>query len=59
LKARHPEIPWRRVAAIGNVLGHDYESVAHDILWHVVHNELPALEKVCRQDLARQEDTEH
>jgi len=36
LKARHPEIPWPKVAAIGNVLRHDYEHVAHDVLRHLV-----------------------
>ena len=53
LKARHPEIPWPKVAGIGNVLRHDYEHVAHDVLWHVVHDDLPPLEKVCREELAR------
>jgi uncharacterized protein with HEPN domain len=53
LKARHPEIPWPKVAGIGNVLRHDYEHVAHDLLWHVVQDDLPALEKVCREELAR------
>src|SRR5215475_3213371 len=43
LKARHPEIPWPKVAGIGNVLRHDYEHVAHDVLWHVVHD-VPPLE---------------
>lgn len=28
LKARHPEIPWSKVAGIGNVLRHEYERVA-------------------------------
>ena len=27
LKARHPSIPWPKVAGIGNVLRHDYEHV--------------------------------
>ena len=53
LKARHPEIPWPKVAGIGNVLRHDYEHVAHDVLWHVVRDDLPLLEKVCREELAR------
>ena len=53
LKARHPEIPWPKVAGIGNVLRHDYEHVAHDVLWHVVRDDLPPLEKVCREELAR------
>jgi uncharacterized protein with HEPN domain len=25
LKTRHPEIPWTKVAGIGNVLRHEYE----------------------------------
>jgi len=58
LKARHPEIPWRKVAGIGNVLRHDYENVAYDILWHVVQNDLPALETACREELAREQDEE-
>ena len=28
LKARHANIPWPKVAGIGNVLRHDYEQVA-------------------------------
>ncbi len=51
LKARHPEIPWRKVAGIGNVLRHEYQRTAYDILWHVVRDELPPLEKVCRAEL--------
>jgi uncharacterized protein with HEPN domain len=52
MKSRHPEIPWPKVAGIGNVLRHEYEDVAHDVLWHVVQDDLPALEKVCRDELA-------
>jgi uncharacterized protein with HEPN domain len=52
LKARHPEIPWPKVAGIGNVLRHEYEDMAHDVLWHVVHDDLPTLEKACREELA-------
>ncbi|MGH7838122.1 MAG: HepT-like ribonuclease domain-containing protein, partial [Candidatus Binataceae bacterium] len=51
LKARHPGIPWSKVAGIGNVLRHDYEHVAHDVLWHVVRDDLPSLETVCREEL--------
>jgi uncharacterized protein with HEPN domain len=29
LKARHPEIPWPKVAGIGNVLRHEYQGVAY------------------------------
>ena len=51
LKARHPEIPWSKVAGIGNVLRHEYERVAYDVLWRVVRDDLPLLEKACREAL--------
>ena len=54
LKARHPKIPWPKVAGIGNVLRHDYEHVAHDVLWRLVCDDLPRLEKVCREELAHE-----
>jgi uncharacterized protein with HEPN domain len=52
LKARHPLIPWRKIAGIGNVLRHEYERIAPDIIWRVATQELAALEKVCRDELA-------
>ncbi len=52
LKARHPDIPWRKVAGIGNVLRHDYESISAPIMWKLVREDLPVLERVCRDELA-------
>jgi uncharacterized protein with HEPN domain len=55
LKARHPEIPRSKVAGIGNVLRREYERVAYDVLWRVVHDDLPPLEKACREELASEQ----
>jgi len=52
LKARHPTVPWRKVAGIGNVLRHEYEHLAYDVLWRVVADELPAPGAICRAELA-------
>ena len=43
LKERHPEIPWRQVANIGNILRHGYEIVDHDIVWNAATRELAPL----------------
>jgi uncharacterized protein with HEPN domain len=48
LKTRHQGIPWRRVAGIGNVLRHDYQAISGPIMWSLVHDDLPALDTVCR-----------
>ncbi len=52
LKARHPQIPWAKIAGIGNVLRHDYERIAPAILWKVASEDLAPVEGICRQELA-------
>lgn len=51
LKQRHADIPWRKVAGIGNILRHDYERVAPDMLWKLVRDDLGGLEAACRVEL--------
>jgi len=53
LKARHPEIPWAKVAGIGNVLRHDYERIAPDVIWKLATIDLPILDATCQDELAR------
>jgi uncharacterized protein with HEPN domain len=43
LKATRPEIPWRSVAGIGNVLRHEYHAISEKVIWDVVQGDLPAL----------------
>ena len=45
LKARHPEIPWRQVADIGNILRHEYQRVDTRIIWKAVKGDLPPLKE--------------
>jgi uncharacterized protein with HEPN domain len=33
LKARHPQIPWRQMAAAGNFYRHEYEDVLPERVW--------------------------
>jgi uncharacterized protein with HEPN domain len=51
-KARYPEIPWRNVADIGNVLRHAYRHVAPPVMWRLLQVHLPPLERACRVELA-------
>lgn len=45
LKATYPEIPWREIAAIGNVFRHDYDEIEPLLVWDVVRNHLPPLKR--------------
>lgn len=43
LKAEAPQIPWRQVAAVGNILRHDYGGVRDSRIWSIVVDDLPTL----------------
>ncbi len=53
LKAAEPDVPWREIAGIGNVLRHDYGGVRPDILWGVRTHRLAALKAAVQRIVAR------
>jgi uncharacterized protein with HEPN domain len=40
-KASAPEIPWQQIAAIGNLLRHEYQRVEASLIWNIVVEHLP------------------
>ena len=51
MKANHPEVPWRRVADIGNVLRHAYRSLDPQIVWEVATQHVSPLRAAVGQML--------
>jgi uncharacterized protein with HEPN domain len=51
-KARHPQMPWREMAAAGNVYRHNYEDVLPRRVWKTLHQDLPPLRSIIEQELA-------
>ena len=43
LKATRPEIHWPSVAAIGNVLRHEYHTISDRVVWNAVQQDFPPL----------------
>lgn len=47
-KAAAPEIPWRDVVGIGNILRHGYDIIDERRIWDVVQNDLAPLTAALR-----------
>ncbi|MFH1058547.1 MAG: DUF86 domain-containing protein [Pseudomonadota bacterium] len=54
LKEAHPQIPWRRVAGLRDVLIHEYFGVDLAMVWAVIQRDLPALKQTVTAMLASQ-----
>ena len=42
-RADHPQIPWRAIAGLRDVLIHQYEGVNLQQVWNIVEKDLPGL----------------
>ena len=45
IKQDYPDVPWKQISGFRNILVHDYLGVDLDVIWSVVEQELPDLEK--------------
>jgi uncharacterized protein with HEPN domain len=52
LKAKAPSVPWREVAAIGNVLRHAYHRVDEEVIYTIVTRQIGEIERAVRLFLA-------
>lgn len=40
---KHPEIEWRKIIALRNIVVHEYFGIDLDIIWDLVENKIPEL----------------
>jgi uncharacterized protein with HEPN domain len=42
-RSEHPEIPWRRMVGLRNILTHRYYAIDHVQIWTIIHDVLPSV----------------
>lgn len=46
IRAKHPEIPWRKMAGLRDVLIHNYMGVDLSTVWELTQKDLPKVKKL-------------
>jgi uncharacterized protein with HEPN domain len=47
-RASHPEIPWRQIVTMRNILIHAYFAIDKEEVWNVVERDIPLLKELVR-----------
>jgi uncharacterized protein with HEPN domain len=42
-RSAHPEIPWKEIIGMRNILAHQYDKVDSDVVWDAVSQDIPEL----------------
>jgi len=51
VRLAHPGIEWKKIAGLRDILAHQYFGIDSEIIWDIIQNKLPALEKEIKEIL--------
>jgi uncharacterized protein with HEPN domain len=57
MEERQPQVSWRGIRGLGNVLRHEYDAVDDATIGRIIEQELGPLRKACVSELAVPEDS--
>ncbi|MBI3599342.1 MAG: DUF86 domain-containing protein [Nitrospinae bacterium] len=54
IKDKYPIIEWRKISDFRNILAHEYFGIDYEIMWDIIKNKLPVLEKSIQSILEKE-----
>ena len=51
IRKKQPEIEWKKIAGLRNILIHEYFGIDYEIVWDIVKNKIPKLSEQITQNL--------
>ncbi len=54
VRVKYPEIEWKKIVGLRNILIHAYSGIDLDIIWDIIKNRLSGLETKTRQVLKKE-----
>ena len=53
LRTAYPDIEWRKIAGLRDIIVHEYFGVSVEIVWDIIQNKLPDLHKGVKEILEK------
>lgn len=58
VRTKYPDVPWRRIVGIGNVIRHDYDEIDDRVMWDTATEKLLPLKQAVERILREVEASE-
>jgi uncharacterized protein with HEPN domain len=60
LKARYPDVAWRPVAGLRDIVAHGYYRIDYEVIWGIITDRLPGFKKdiakILKEELRREKE---